>query len=588
MAIEGLNLIEPTQADLKMFEFYKKNPDLAAMDILNQDLAPFQRIIIKGVMTHSYVLSILSRGSGKTRMMAMCAALLCMFNPKMRVGFLGPNFRTAKLAFNEFEALIGEAPYLENSIKRISKQTDSWSIEFHNGAFIFALPLAADSAGSIRGFRLHVALIDEFPHVPQEVIERVITPMLATQRNPMANVRRIQKEKELIAKGLMTQEDTYKKEKNKVCGFSSAYFQFNHMYKTLCNYQQIAAEQNEKFGKSDYATYVFNYKDAPEGFFDSSMIEHAKATSSELAFTMEYMSVFPSDSDGFFKRSLIDSCRPAVPYSLEMRGDGKSKYFIGMDPARTNDNFAISIVKVSQETSEIRYVRTASFHKTAFHEISAFTRNLLYDYDVAGIYIDAGGGGLAMKDLLGDPTNAKGPNEVLLDKNDDDTIGRAGSRIVTMIDFSPRWISDANYEMRSSMEHKKLLFPELDSGSTFIKPEADLDDDEDTILAEHFKMIDELQSVTVTATKTGVLHFDVPKGKRKDRYSSLLLAHKAAYDFISSAYQLKELADGGVLGPNGLHTPEHESEYEWDSNIIEKIAKAKQGKSDNFHGASLL
>ena len=403
----------------------------------------------------------------------------------------------------------------------------------------------------------------------------------------MASVRRIQKEKELLAQGLIKPEDLARKEKNKICGFSSAYFQFNHMYKTICNYRELAADQIERTGRSDYAVYVFNHEDAPEGFFDNSMIQHAKATSSEIAFAMEYMSIFPSDSDGFFKRSLIDSCKPVNGFSLELKGDKDAYYFIGIDPARNQDNFGINIVKV--KNGEMRMIRVISFSNTAFPEITKVIRGLLHDYNVIGVYVDAGGGGLSMKDLLGDPNTAGDIKEVLLDKDDESTIGRAGSRILTMVNFAPKWISDANFEMRSSMEHKKFLFPDLSIGNTFIRPEYDSADLEDEIVTEYFKMLDELQSVIMTATKTGVLHFDTPKGSRKDRYSALLLAHKAAYDFITASYQVRELPSGGTMGPGGLQFSSTDTEYDgWqESAIIDRIAKAKQGRPSNFGGAAL-
>lgn len=575
-----LNLNKPSAQDLKMFEFYKKNPDIAAIKILNQDLAPFQRITIKNIIEHPYSISVLARGSGKTRMIAIVGAILAMFNPKMKIGFLGPTFRVSKYAFAEFEALVGESEQLEACIKRISKQSDKWEAEFYNGAFLYALPLAADSAMSIRGTRLHMALIDEYPHVPLEVLERVINPMLATMRNPMANVRRIQKEKKLLAEGKIKEEDLRKSEKNRVAGFSSAYFKFNHMWQTITKYQEAAKEQKLKYDKTDYCVNVFNFHDAPEGFFDLSMIEHAQRTSSEVTFAMEYLSEFPDDSYGFYRRSLIESCKKQGLFYFEAKGAKDGKYILGIDPARNSDAFAISIFRIVDD--KMRLVRVLTFDNTPFPDLCQAVRDLIDSYNIIMIAMDAGGGGLTMKDLLADPMTTIDKNKVILDMEDESTQTREGRRILKMIDFSPKWIADSNFDMRGSMEHGRLLFPDINMADTFILPETDLDNVEDTMVFEFTKLVDELQSIIVTQTKMGSLHFDTKESHmKKDRYSSLLIGHSAAYGFIKNGYEKQELAEGGFADDYGKLISVDADGYQWEeTRVIDQIAEAKLAYSN--------
>jgi len=558
-----------------MFEFYKKNPTLACRDLLNQDLAPFQRIVINGIIDHSYVVNVLARGSGKTRIMGVSAALLAMFNPKIRIGFLAPGFRQSKLAFMELENIINESPYLKASLAGPpSKQTDMWVAKFNNEASIIATPLAADNPASIRGIRLHVAFLDEYPHIPKEVIDAVINPMLATQRNPMKNVRRLEKEKEMREKGLEYVEE--ERQRNKIIGFSSAYYQFNHMYKTICDYKKLAEEQKAKKGKSDYAVYVFNYKDAPEGFFDTDSIDHAKRTSADIIFRMEYLSEFPADSEGFYKRSLIDSCIPRgkEEFYLETQADSSGFYVLGIDPARLNDAFSISILKLVGV--EMRLVRVISFEQTPLPLIAEVIRKLIKTYKVSLIGMDAGGGGLAMKDLLSNPLTAGDPSDVILDMDDEATIGMRGTRMLKMVNFATQWISDANFEMRSSMEHKKLLFPAHFSSDTFLSADAPKTLDEE-MLFEYFRQLEELQSIVMTATKAGSLHFDTPNQRmRKDRYTSLLIAHKVCSDFIKASFVQKELVSGGWLDIARGRLDDGSEEHVWEeTKILDEIESAK-------------
>ena len=559
------NPLELSDQERAMFEFYKANPDLACMDLLNQDLPAFQRVVIKGIASHSYVMSVLSRGSGKTRMIGMNAAILAMFNRNMNIGFLSPVFRNSKQSFMEFENLVNESGHLQASIKKISKQTDMWVAEFWNGSKIVALPLAADNPMSIRGTRLHVAMIDEFPHVLEQVIDRVIQPMLATMRNPMENVRRIEREKKMIAEGVMQHQTVQMK--NKICGFSSAYFKFNHMYKRICDFKALAAKQKAETGKTDYAVYTFNYLDGPEGFFDMGQIQHARETSSELAFRMEYMSEFPDDSEGFFKRSLLDSCvsHPPHGFELEFKGDEDGFYIMGIDPARNQDTFGVSIIKVLGD--EMRLIRVINYDKRPFPEIARDLRVLIKEFNIKLIGMDAGGGGLSMRDILEDPISAGNEQNIILDMEDEGTVGRKGRRILRMIDFSPSWIASANFDMRSSLEHRKLLFPSILQSSTYLPPKHDINANIDVLFEEttkeindpkevmaevYFTAMKQIESIMVSETKTGVLHFDTPHNRmKKDLYTSILIAHRIAADHVRSGYQQKELACGGFIGPDG-------------------------------------
>lgn len=575
-----------------MFEFYKANPDLAVIDLLNQDLAPYQRKIIKGNLSHQIVINILSRGMGKTRMMGGIAAIEAMFNPKKKIGFLAPAFRTSKLAFAEFEAIHNESDYLQACVKRISRQNDTYLAEFHNGAFIYALPLAADSKVSIRGIRLHTSLLDEYAHVPKDVLDAVITPMLATQRNPMQNVRRIEAEKKLILSGKLKKEDATKLETNKVLAFSSAYFRYNHMWESIEHYRAMAIDEKKKTGKSKYAVYVFNYLDAPEGFFDASMINHAKDTTPEVIFRMEYLSEFPLDTEGFFKRSLLDSCISKYPDSfyLEEKAKGNGLYFMGIDPARNDDDFAISIIKLVG--NEMRLVRVIAYRKLPLPIVANKIRELIKEYKIVMVGMDAGGGGLAVKDLLGDPQTANGPEDIILDLEDEETIARRGSRILKMINFSSSWIAGANYELKAAFEHKRLMLPDMHAGDVFVKPERNEDDVTDNMIADYLEGINQIVSIELTMTKSGILHFDTHKQKtKKDLYTSILICHKILADYIKAGFKPRELPVGGWLGQRGeLLDPESDKDVQDDwklTRIIDEISAAKAGRPGRYDDSAL-
>jgi hypothetical protein len=87
----------------------------------------------------------------------------------------------------------------------------------------------------------------------------------------------------------------------------------------------------------------------------------------------EYGSCFSKDSDGFFKRSLLEACTvsPNVPEDtfppdvemFEARGSSGNpdrKYVYGIDPASESDNFSIVILELHQNHTRIVYCWTTN------------------------------------------------------------------------------------------------------------------------------------------------------------------------------------------------------------------------------------
>jgi len=166
-------------------------------------------------------------------------------------------------------------------------------------------------------------------------------------------------------------------------------------------------------------------------------------------------------------------------------------------------------------------------------------QRLLSSFNIVRIFMDAQGGGNAIKDLLGEGYNNSTP---ILDMDDDSTKYKHGRRILKMITFSPTWISDANFAALSLLENNRLRFPNIPRSSSEI---------EEKLYDEVRLLKSQMLSIIVTETSRGVRHFDTPKkGQNKDLYSALILA----------AYGAKEMAkdvenEEPVLETSGLVRP---------------------------------
>ncbi|KKM87817.1 hypothetical protein LCGC14_1265160, partial [marine sediment metagenome] len=195
----------------QLIDFYREYPEIAAEDLLNIRLADIQKVVLRAMWNKNYVMSIMCRGSGKTFLNGVFACLKCMLYPGHRVGLLAPTFRQSKFMFDECDRLWKRSPIFQNAtIKKPTHQSDNCYIEFKSvagrpGSKIQAVPLGDGS--KIRGSRFFSIICDEFPHIPEEIFNMVIRPMAATVADPMENVERIQREKELVEAGLVAESD---------------------------------------------------------------------------------------------------------------------------------------------------------------------------------------------------------------------------------------------------------------------------------------------------------------------------------------------------------------------------------------------
>jgi len=293
----------------QLVNFYRNNPVIAVYDLLGVDLAPIQRIVFRDMWFKNYVITVASRGYGKTFLLGVLAALSCLLYPGYRVGLIAPVFRQSKMIFSEIEKLYGRSTILREACeKRPTRGADTCYLRYKSvagsgGSLIEALPLGDGS--KIRGSRFYLIIIDELAQVPDKTLDMVVRPMGATTLEPMENVRRLEQERKLIQLGLATEDDFEGKSVNKMIMTSSGYYKFNHMWRRMKDYWR----QMDLEGKnSQYSVWQVPHWDLPEGFLDENNIEEAKRVMSSLEYQMEYEAAMISDSEGFFKASLLESC----------------------------------------------------------------------------------------------------------------------------------------------------------------------------------------------------------------------------------------------------------------------------------------
>lgn len=508
--------------------------------------------------------------SHNTFMLAVYAALKAMLTPGSKIVIVASSFRQSKLVFEYIEKLFEYSPMFRACCPRgIKKPSDSVYMDVGTSS-IRALPLG--NGEKIRGIRATTIITDEFASINPEIFQVVVRGFASVSSNPIEAATQTHLEREAIKQGKMTLDQMTRTQGNQIIYSGTANYQFNHFYKTFLTHKTIienkisgsSEEVNATLGLDednaladghldyrDYAIIRIPYQGLPESYMDEKQIAQAKVTMPKALFQMEYECAFPTDSDGFFKRSTINAATPGHkacggnPFGIETEGQSGFQYVMGIDPARKTDNFAISVLKLLPHNETYRNVYCYSMRGKSYTKAARKIRELLAKFNIVRIAMDAGGGGNAIMDILQDGKFLE-PGEVPIWLYDDDEQKRyAGQHILDIVDFTPRWIRDANYGLASDMEHKRLLFPyrglEIERSARSVA--SDEETVRDDVWLEIDEQIKETCMIVVTPTKTGMQHFDIPDlpssqqstlktYQRKDRYSALLLATHAARTYL--------------------------------------------------------
>jgi len=295
---------------------------------------------------------------------------------------------------------------------------------------------------------------------------------------------------------------------------------------------------------------------------------------------MEYAACFTADSNGFFRRSLIESCvvsdtnpvilndKPII-FDPMVAGNLNNKYVYGIDPASEQDNFSITILEVHPDHNRVVYCwttnrsnfkerqKTGLVNEYDFYSFCARKiRNLMKIFPCERIGLDAQGGGIAIEEALHDPSKLEEGEHLIwpvinYDKTKD-TDSQPGLHIMEMVQFAKAdWTAQANHGLRKDLEDKAILFPRFDSltlglaldqeGKDILNSDlSPIYDSLSECILEIEELKNELTTIVMTQTSTGPNARDrwdtpevkLPNGKkgrlRKDRYSSLLIANMLA------------------------------------------------------------
>lgn len=572
--------------------------------LLNIDLFPIQIAMLQMLWHTPFPMIIAARGGSKTFLLAVYAILRALLDQGSKIVIVGAGLRQAKLVFNYIETIWNNSPMLRSVVdggKNAGPRQNVDLCYFKVGnSIVYALPMG--DGQKIRGFRATVIIADEMAAIPQDVFDIVVRGFASTTKTPVEEAKRIAFDKQLMKIDIPADikqqitADAKKRSGNQIIHCGTAYYGFNHFAKLYNMWQSIIRSKGDSsiiadiFGGENLVPENFDYKDytimripythLPEGLLEQKQIAHAKATLPRNIFLMEYGATFVTDSDGFYSRSLIESCTvgPGKPISTPdgditftplMRGNPKCKYVIGIDPAAEQDKFAIVVIEVWPNHYRIVYcwvVNKPEFIKRKkqglvtdddyYAYCCSKIRDVVRLFNPVRIEMDSQGGGYAVEEMLRNKKllDIKGGDfpiyQVIDSDNPQPTDGETdGRRILHLVQPSTEYNQDANVVLHKSLETRTLLFPAFDTVKMYaaIQAEKAVGVSFDTYEQNVFdleELKNELCTIQMTETATGKEKFDTPqvvspgavegrqrKGRlKKDRYIALLMAHKYVWD----------------------------------------------------------
>jgi hypothetical protein len=363
-----------------------------------------------------------------------------------------------------------------------------------------------------------------------------------------------------------------------------------------------------EFDWRDYSIIRVPFDLIPTGYMDGKTIARAKQITHSAHFNAEYNCVFSHDSEGFFPRSLIEKCvvgnpdHPSPPrhescglvnFTAALKGHPQRRYVFGVDPASERDQFAVVVLELWPDHRRVVYCWTTSKsdHRQRLkrglvkdHNFYGYCvrkiRDLMRAFPPERLLVDAGGGGVTLREAFADRDKLL-PGELPVyetvspnpaDRKDTDDM--EGLHLLELVQFRDNaWVSEANHGLKKDLEDVQLLFPLMDPLALGLAMESDqaqgrvsVNEDGETVFSiydtlescmlEVEELKDEMASIVVSSTATGLERWDTPDSKapgskagrmRKDRYSALLMANMGARQILRAVpVSTYEGSPGGV------------------------------------------
>ena len=385
--------------------YYRANPVRFLIDYFGMEwIRPFQQVMIMFMFRSNYLMTIASRGMGKSMIVAAFLCAYCTLYPGTKVCIAaGQRGQSINVLLKIVEEFMPQSPNLRNEILKTNTSPSEGYKKWKNGSVIKVVT-ARDSA---RSARAHIIIMDEFRLIDKSVVDKVLRKFKAGQRRPNFYNKPEYDDK------VEANKIKYPKEPNKEIYLSSAYYKYHW------SWAKFKAFFKSMIKGESYMVFGFPYQlPVAEGYYPEEQIreEMQEDDFDSIAWSMEMDSLFWGSSEkAFFNFDYIDRVRriskalyPKPYYAL--LNDPKYKYepkrngeirLLAMDIATQggakNDATCFVVMQLiptlsNQYIRNVVYLTTLDGGHTFDQALTA--RRLFDDFDCDYIIVDTNGVGV--------------------------------------------------------------------------------------------------------------------------------------------------------------------------------------------------
>ena len=594
--------LDEIQAKIVLAKFLRKNIGFTLYLLSGVDMLPMQEIIIRSIFKRDNGLVVGARGGSKSTLIVFMALLYPILHFNSKMCLISTNFRASRRILEQAEQIINsrKAKLLKQCFENKQKNTkniierapDLYRIRLGepSNSEVFSLPLTE----GLRGTRATFVCVDELVTVSEEMVEVIIRPFLTARQNYQEEVEIRRQEDELIKLNKMTEKDRVSFPRNKFCGFSSASYQFQYLYKYYTNLVKQIMEPKDD--SSSNFCMRFSYEAFPEkNFLDMTQINIAKQDGGENTdyFKREYRAIFTDSSGSYFNIKKLNDCTIKIgnhPTTC-IKGNKNSEYILSIDPSysssKGSDFFAMGVYLINKDERKITLVHTYGRAGGEIKEHFEYLVYLLTFFNIIFVVIDDSGTEFITgfnESSIAQSRNIKlGFITTSFDTDDYQEYQKAlqeakneynmtNRKIVYPQKFnaSNGAIRRMNETLKNNIEAERVWFAshcrsnnESFNGQKDIQLPFDFRNNKEEILdiGDFIELQDELIDETkaeaalieVKSTVTGILQYDLPQSirrlksdnrPRKDLYTCLLLGNWAAKIYFDMIFvTLEETMD---------------------------------------------
>jgi hypothetical protein len=463
--------------------YYRRNIHRFIEHYFGIKLYAYQVLWIYAMSRSDSFVSICSRASGKTWLLAVFACAIAVLYPDSEIVVVSSTKEQAgiivedkitDLAFNHYN--------LAREISHITTNMNKWQVDFYNGSKI-KIVASKDSA---RGKRATFIIYEEFRLIDKTVLDSVIRPFTYVRQTPY----------------LMKKEYSHLREEPREIFISSAYHKGLWWFEeTKKNIYDMVRGRNSGFIAMDFAVSIRHGIKTPKQII-SEVSKMGEVTALEEYFNIPW----GENADAYFKLSMFIPARKITqafypqredvysprrnPFDI-IRSDGEIRLLscdIATRAGKTNDLAITGSVRLlpTHKGYVRELVHMESYSGTSSVNQSLRIKQIFHDFNADYIILDVANAGIAIYDELGqitkDPQRGTEyppltvmPHESLGQKIIDElstrTVGLNALPLIYPISGTPRINSEMAVDMRDKLQKKmwNLLVDEKEAEEYLIR-----------------------------------------------------------------------------------------------------------------------